>query len=191
MFLSKDELQKIGFKSIGDNVLISDKCSIYSPQNIEIGNNVRIDDFCILSAGSGGIVIGNNIHIACYVSMIGSGKITLEDFSQVSSRVVILSSSDDFSGDYLVGPCIQSEFTNVKSAPVKLMKHSVIGTGSTILPNVIIHTGAAVGAMSLVKDDVGEFDIVVGIPAKKVKDRKRKILEIELEFLEKNRNENK
>ena len=191
MFLSKDELRKIGFKSIGDNVLISDKCSIYSPQNIEIGNNVRIDDFCILSAGSGGIIIGNNIHIACYASMIGAGKITLEDFSQVSSRVVILSSSDDFSGDYLVGPCIPSEFTNVKSAPVKLMKHSVIGTGSTILPNVTISEGAAVGAMSLVKDNVGEFDIVVGIPAKKVKDRKRKILEIELEFLEKNRNENK
>lgn len=191
MFLSKDELQKIGFKSIGDNVLISDKCSIYSPQKIEIGNNVRIDDFCVLSAGIGGISIGNNIHIACYTSLIGAGKITLEDFSQVSSRVVILSSSDDFSGEYLIGPCIPPEFTNVKSASVKLMKHSVIGTGSTILPNVTIGIGAAVGAMSLVKDNVGEFDIVAGIPAKKVKDRKRKITQIELEFLEKNKNENK
>jgi len=47
MFLSKDELQKIGFKSIGDSVLISDKYSIYSSQNIEIRNNVRIDDFCV------------------------------------------------------------------------------------------------------------------------------------------------
>jgi galactoside O-acetyltransferase len=191
MFLTKLELEQKGFKSIGENVLISNLSSIYNAKNIEIGSNVRIDDFCILSAGEGGIQIGNNIHIACYVSMIGAGKITLEDFSQVSSRVVILSSSDDFLGDYLVGPCIPSEFTNVKSAPVKLMKHSVIGTGSTILPNVTINEGAAVGAMSLVKDDVGEFDIVVGIPAKKVKNRKTKILEMETKYLQSIGYENK
>ncbi len=191
MFLSKDQLKQIGFKSIGENVLISDKSSIYNAKNIEIGSNVRIDDFCILSAGESGIKIGNNIHIACYVSMIGAGEIILDDFSQVSSRVVILSSSDDFSGEYLVGPCIPSEFTNVKSYKVHLMKHVVIGTGSTILPNVTLKEGAAVGAMSLVKDSVNEFEIVVGIPAKKVKDRSRKILETELKYLKTISNENK
>jgi len=191
MFLSKDQLKQIGFKSIGENVLISDKSSIYNAKNIEIGSNVRIDDFCIISAGDGGIKIGNNIHIACYVSMIGAGEIILDDFSQVSSRVVILSSSDDFSGEYLVGPCIPSEFTNVKSYKVHLMKHVVIGTGSTILPNVTLKEGAAVGAMSLVKNDVEQFEIVVGIPAKKVKDRSRKILETELKYLKTISNENK
>ncbi len=191
MFLSKDQLKQIGFKSIGENVLISDQSSIYNAKNIEIGSNVRIDDFCILSAGDGGIKIGNNIHIACYVSMIGAGEIILDDFSQVSSRVVILSSSDDFSGEYLVGPCIPSEFTNVKSYKVHLMKHVVIGTGSTILPNVTLKEGAAVGAMSLVKNDVEQFEIVVGIPAKKVKDRSRKILETELKYLKTISNENK
>lgn len=191
MFLTKKELEQKGFKSIGENVLISNLASIYNAKNIEIGSNVRIDDFCILSAGEGGIHIGSNIHIACYVSMIGAGKIILEDFSQVSSRVVILSSSDDFSGNFLVGPCIPSEFTNVKSSIVRLMKHSVVGTGSTILPNVTLHTGAAVGAMSLVKDSVNEFEIVVGIPAKKIKDRDRKILEMELKYLESIAYENK
>jgi acetyltransferase-like isoleucine patch superfamily enzyme len=184
MFLSKEQIKEIGFKSVGENVLISDKASIYNAKNIEIGSNVRIDDFSILSAGIGGIKIGNNIHIACYASMIGAGKITLDDFSQVSSRVVILSSSDDFSGEYLVGPCIPNEFTNLKSAPVHLMKHSVIGTGSTILPNVTIKEGAAVGAMSLVKDNVEEFEIVVGVPAKKVKNRSKKLIEIELKYLQ-------
>ena len=44
-FLSKDELTKIGFKKIGKNVFLSRKASIYGPENMEIGNNVRIDDF--------------------------------------------------------------------------------------------------------------------------------------------------
>ena len=48
-FLSQDELEKVGFGSIGDEVYISRHCSIYSAKNIHIGNHVRIDDFCILS----------------------------------------------------------------------------------------------------------------------------------------------
>lgn len=56
-FYSREQLEKIGFKSLGENVLISDKTSIYSPENISIGNNVRVDDFSILSAGGGGTLI--------------------------------------------------------------------------------------------------------------------------------------
>ena len=48
-FYSKEELENIGFAEIGHNVLVSKKASIYKPELIEIGNNVRIDDFCILS----------------------------------------------------------------------------------------------------------------------------------------------
>ena len=59
-FYSDEELKKIRFKSLGENVLISKKASIYSPEKIIIGNNVRIDDFCILS---GNIQIGNHVHI--------------------------------------------------------------------------------------------------------------------------------
>ena len=93
MFYSQNDLEKIGFKSLGENVLISDKASIYGAENIEIGSNVRIDDFCIISAGAGGIKIGNYIHIACYAHLIGSGEIVLEDHSQVSAKVSIFSVS--------------------------------------------------------------------------------------------------
>ena len=46
--LSRLQLEDIGFKSVGKNVLISDKASIYGAGNISIGNNVRIDDFVVL-----------------------------------------------------------------------------------------------------------------------------------------------
>lgn len=52
-FYSREQLEKIEFKSLGKNVLISDKTSIYSPENISIGNNLRIDDLSILNAGMG------------------------------------------------------------------------------------------------------------------------------------------
>ena len=67
-FFNEEELNKMGFKSIGKNVLISKKASIYSPEKIKIGDHVRIDDFTILS---GNITIGNYVHISAYVALYG------------------------------------------------------------------------------------------------------------------------
>ena len=75
-FYSECELQEIGFLSVGKNVLISRKCSIYSPEKISIGNNVRIDDFCILS---GSIKLNSNIHISAYCALYGAKGIELMD----------------------------------------------------------------------------------------------------------------
>ena len=72
-FYSIDEIKKIGFKSIGNNVLISKKASFYNAETMVIGNNVRIDDFCILS---GIIEIRDYVHIAAYSGLFaGSEKI--------------------------------------------------------------------------------------------------------------------
>ena len=80
-FLSAIQIQQIGFLYTGNNILISDKASIYNPGQISIGDNCRVDDFCILSAGTGGIYLGRNVHLACYVSLIGKNKIVVDDFA--------------------------------------------------------------------------------------------------------------
>lgn len=105
MFYTKEELKIIGFKSIGDNVLISKKTSIYQPQNIIIGSNVRIDDFVILSPASE-MIIGNYVHIACYSSIIGKGKIIINNFVGISGKVSIYSSSDDYTGLAMTNPMV-------------------------------------------------------------------------------------
>ena len=185
MFYSVEELEKIGFKSIGENVLISDKTSIYNPQNIEIGNNVRIDDFCVISAGKGGIIIGDNVHIAVFCSLIGQGKITLKNFSGLSSRVTIYSSTDDYSGEYLTNPTVDKRFTNVISGDVILGKHVIVGSGTLILPNVEIGDFSSVGALSMVTKCVESGILVAGIPSKKIKDRSSKLKELEWKYLKK------
>jgi dTDP-4-amino-4,6-dideoxy-D-glucose acyltransferase len=185
MFYTKEKLNEMGFKSIGENVLISDKSSIYGVKNIEIGSNVRIDDFCIISAGENGIKIGNYVHIACYSSLIGQSKIFMDDFSGLSSKVSIYSSSDDYSGNFLTNPTISSEFTNVISEPVNIGKHVIVGTGSVILPGVTLKNGVAVGALSLVTKSFEEYQIIGGSPAKFIKDRNKKIEELEWLYLKK------
>lgn len=177
--LTREEIEQMGFASVGNNVFISTKASFYGTSKIHIGNNVRIDDFCVISAGEGGVYIGNYIHIAVYSSLIGSGRITLMDYSNISSRVSIYSSNDDYSGNYMSNPMVPNEFTNVMHAPVVIGRHVIIGSGSVILPGVVLGDGAAIGALSLVKDNCDNFYIYAGNPLKKIKPRTQNLLKKE------------
>jgi acetyltransferase-like isoleucine patch superfamily enzyme len=176
-YYSFDKLNDLGFKSIGTNVQISDKCSIYSAENISIGSNVRIDDFCILSAGPKGIEIGNYVHIACYVSLIGSELIKIGNYCGVSARCSVYSSSDDYSGEYLFGPTVDEKYKNVHHKSVIINNYSIIGANTIILPGVQILEGVAVGALSLVNKSLDEWSVYAGVPAKKIKVRSRQLLQ--------------
>lgn len=178
-FLNQKELEDMGFKSLGKNVLISRKCSIYNTKNISIGDNTRIDDFSVLSAGEGGIEIGNYVHIACFASLIGKGKIIMKDYSGVSSRVAVYSSSDKYDGEFMTNPCLPSTVTNTIHKDVIIGKHVVIGSNSVVLPGVELADGCSVGAMSLVTKSVEGPYVMAGVPAKKIKDRKSNIFDLE------------
>lgn len=174
-FYSRKELLSIGFKSVGENVKLSRKASVYSPDKIVIGNNVRIDDFCILS---GNITLGNNIHISAYVALYGSMGIMMDDYSGISPKSVVYSAMDDFSGDYLVGPIHPKSTTNVQGGLVKIGKYVQIGSNSVVFPNIEIKEGAVIGACSLVLHNVDEWSVNFGIPATKRKDRKKTMMQL-------------
>lgn len=183
-FMTDEEIAAIGFGHVGRNVRLSRKASFHSPARIRIGDNTRIDDFCVLSAGEGGIEIGRNVHIAIQSSLMGAGRITLGDFANISSRVAIYSSNDDYSGEYMTNPTVPAEYTNITSGPVTVGRHVIIGSGSVVTLNVNIGEGVAVGALSLIRSDCEPFGIYVGSPARRVKDRSRRLLEMEQQLLQ-------
>jgi galactoside O-acetyltransferase len=172
-FLSDIELKEIGFKSYGKNILISKRAAFYSPEKMVLGDHVRIDDFCILS---GKITIGNYVHISAYTALYGKYGIELKDYSGLSPRVIIFSASDDFSGEYAVGPLLPQGITNVYGGKVIIDKYVQVGSGSIIFPDIHIHEGAAIGAMSLINDSIPAWKITAGVPAKIIKDRKKELI---------------
>ena len=173
-FYSEEELKDIGFKSIGKNVLISRKVSIYSPEKISIGSNVRIDDFCILS---GSITLGNYCRIAAYCALYGSNGIVMEDYSGMAMRCTILSASDDYSGDFLIGPIYPKELTNVKGGLVTFKHYTQLGAGCIVFPGVTLNEGAACGAMTLVNKDLAPWTLNTGIPVNKSRIRNKGLLQ--------------
>jgi galactoside O-acetyltransferase len=183
-FLSRAKLDKMGFKHLGRDVMISDKASFHGLHAIGIGDHSRIDDFCVLSAGVGGIDIGRNVHIAVYSSLIGAGRISLGDFANISSRVSIYSSNDDYSGAFMTNPTVPARFTNVHRADVLVGRHAIVGSGCVVLPGLTIAEGASIGALSLVNRDCAAFMIYAGIPAKPIGERRRDLLEREQQYLQ-------
>lgn len=174
-FYTQEELKKIGFKEIGEEVLISRKASIYSPEKIKIGNHVRIDDFCILS---GNIVIGNYVHIAAYVALYGKFGIKIGDFCGCSARTTIYSATDDFSGEYMISPMVPDELTNVTGGEVILENYVQIGANTVVMPNITIAEGTTIGAMSFVKRNTDSWKIYAGIPCKEIKERSKEIINL-------------
>ena len=174
-FYSEKELRTLGLKKIGSDVLISRKVSIYSPEKISIGNNVRIDDFCILS---GNITLGSHIHISAYCALYGSRGITFEDFTGASPKSTIFSATDDFSGEWLIGSIHDSLYTNVTGGEVVLKKFSQLATNTVVFPNVTIGEGAVTGAMTLVNKNLEPWTINTGIPVNKTRPRKKELLKI-------------
>ncbi len=176
-FYSEDELKEIGFEKIGKNVLISKKASIYGSERMTIGNNVRIDDYCILS---GRINIGNYVHIAVFSAIFGGSEgIVFKDFSGVSSRCGIYATTDDYSGEFMTNPTVPSEYTNIISKRVVIGRHVDIGTGSTVLPGVEIGDGCAFGAMTLVSKSTKPWGFYMGYQCVRIKERSDRILELE------------
>lgn len=182
-FYTNTELDKMGLKHYGKNVLISRKASIYSADKISIGNDVRIDDFCILS---GHIEIGSYVHVAAFSALYGGESgIFVHDYANISSRVSIYSVSDDYSGLTMTNPMIPEAYKNIDNRPVVIDKHVIIGSTSVVMPGVIAAEGCSFGAFSFVNKSTDPWGMYVGVPVKRVKERKKDLLKLVDQFVEK------
>ena len=65
---------------------------------------------------------------------------------------------------------VTREFHEESAAGPKIANRATIGTGATILPSVTLGEGAVVGAGSVVTRDVAARAMVLGGPARKVRD---------------------
>ncbi|MDR5907493.1 acyltransferase [Franzmannia qiaohouensis] len=181
-YYSEEQLLKIGFKHVGSNVKISDKASIYDAEEIEIGDHSRIDDFCVIS---GKVSIGNYCHITP-MCLVAGGKlgVLISDFSSLAYGVKVFSQSDDYTGESMVNSLIPKKYKSEIFDKVRIERHVVVGANAVILPGVTVREGCAIGASALLLKSTDAWGIYAGVPASRIKERSKKILELEAKFLE-------
>lgn len=129
---------------------VSSSSVISHKSRVDIGDNVYIGHYCILD-GIGGLKIG-----------VGS---------QISARTAIYTHSSHIS-IRLYGHHYTEVDENDKKAfciePVTIGDFVYIGTNATILQGVTIGHGALIAAGTVVKEDVANYQIMAGSPARVV-----------------------
>ena len=143
------------------NVKTFEYTKIIGLENIEFGENIIIDDFVLIYAKEK-IKIGGFVHIASFSSISGGGELIMEEFSGLASGCRIITGSDDFKDWGFGNPTIDNQFRNAKVGKVKIGKFAIVGTNTTILPDVTIGEGVAVAANSLITKDLEPWGIYVG-----------------------------
>ena len=137
-----------------------------SEEYIEIMNEIfkgRIGEGSVVMAPLLGvwfnnITIGKNVYINSNFLAMARGGITIEDDVQIAANVQLLTNNHD-EYDRAVLTC----------KPILIKQGAWIGAGATILPGITIGKYAIVGAASVVTHDVGDYEVVVGNPARVMK----------------------
>lgn len=170
------ELRSLGLASFGKDVFVSRQVTIDHPERVHLGDRVRIDAFCCLLAGQP-VHIGSNVHLGTSVTINAVAEVTIGSFSGISAGTKLFTSDDDYGGEYLTGPTVPEELSNVSVKPVRLGDHCIIGANSVILPGALLHDGVAVGALSLIKGELAEWGLYGGVPARLLRPRSRALLD--------------
>lgn len=177
-YLSEEELKALGLKGYGEDVRIGRHAVLYSPEQLTLGSHVRIDDFTVVS---GMVTLRDYIHISQFCGLHGGDAgILLEEFSGLAGKCSVYAVSDDYSGASMTNSMVPAKYRpGIISRPVRIGKYTILGCNSVVLPGVTISEGTAVGSMSLCTETTEEWSIYAGIPAKRIRERKRDLLELE------------
>jgi len=117
-----------------------------------------------------GITIGEDSIIGDHAFLDGRAALKIGKHVDIASQVLIYNSEHD----------INSDDFHATLYPVEIEDYVFIGPRAIILPGVIIGKGAIIGAGAVVTKNVGEFEIVGGVPAQVIGERKIKNLHYRL-----------
>jgi acetyltransferase-like isoleucine patch superfamily enzyme len=172
-----------GFREVADSVKLFPSSVFINKEYISLREYSQIDDFVFFNGGKNS-VIGRNVHISAFTSIIGGGEFYLGDFSGLSAGCRIITGSDDFSGISLNNPTIPREYRETTIGTVTIGRHVLVGSNVVIMPNVVIGDGCIVSAGAIVNKNLEPWSIYVGYNPKKVSSRnKSDILKLEEKYL--------
>lgn len=191
LFLRSKFYRYLFKKKIGHNIYFGENIVVRHPDKIEIGNNVIIDDLCILDArgtNNKGIKLADNVMIGRNTFLFGNGYLEIGFNSKINVNCIVQSETNVKIGKnvfigafcHIIGLGKHNyERTDIPiraqgmklSEGIQIEDDIIIGADVKILDGVKIGTGSLIGAGAVVTKDIPSFSIATGIPAKVIKRR--------------------
>ncbi len=151
----------INNKESPKNLKIFEFTKIINPEYVTVGDNVIIDDYCLLYAKKDApIRIGDHTHIASFASITG-GPATIGRFVGIASGSRLLCGSENFRGGALMTASVPDAFRQVDRRGIIIGDYCVVGANSVIFPGVEIGEGAIVGSLAVVKKSLEPWGVFI------------------------------
>lgn len=141
-------------------------CVSVRATNIKIGNNVTIYPG-VMFWGDGKIVIGNNVNIGKDTIIFAKKSVTIGDDTIIAAQCYIIDGNHGISKSTL----IREQPLQVDVQGIRIGRDVWLSAGCKVLRGALIHSGAVIGAMSLVNSEIASNGVAWGIPARVVKFR--------------------
>lgn len=156
------QFKRSQFRQIGHGVVFELGVLVFHPENIEIEDNVYIGHYTILKGyHRGRMVIGSGTWIGQQCFLHSAGDIIIGSNVGIGPGVKIITSFHTEEG--ILKPILHSQ---IEFATVVIEDDCDIGLGAIILPGATVGRGAQVGAGAVVTQNVPEYAVVAGVPAK-------------------------
>src|SRR4051794_9272887 len=150
---------------IGDNVVIDDNCLVDAKgeanHGITIGSGVFIGRNTILSCKDGNIVLGDGANVGFNCEIFSASTVTIGRDTLIAAYCYLIGGDHDFSD-----PSQPIVAQARRSSGVTVGEGAWLGAGAKILDGVAIGDRAIIGAGAVVREAVPPGAIAVGIPAK-------------------------
>lgn len=153
--------QRIAWSS---RLRLSDRGSLSIDQGVVISHGAEI------TVQRGSVSVGASTFIGPWSTIVAKCGIEIGNDVLIAERVTIRDQDHAIHGAR--GVCIAS--AGFESAPIRIGDDVWIGAGAVILKGVTISRGAVVAANAVVTKEVGEYEIVAGVPARRLGARKLK-----------------
>jgi acetyltransferase-like isoleucine patch superfamily enzyme len=144
--------------------------TIAKPAQVRFGDGVRLAHGVYLNANGprGRIEIGARSHVDVHSVLYGQGGLQIGSGCAIAGGVLIYSQTNRFDLEP-EQPIIEQ---GARYAAVEIGDDVWIGAGAVILPGVRVGDHAVVAAGGVVRSDVPAWQVVAGVPARIVKDRR-------------------
>jgi acetyltransferase-like isoleucine patch superfamily enzyme len=150
---------------IGDNVVIDDQCLLDAKgatnRGIRIGSGVFIGRNTILSCKNGDIDIADGANLGFNCEVFSASRVRIGRDTLVAAYAYFIGGDHDF-GDPSKAVIAQSR----RSAGIDVGDGVWVGAGAKILDGVTIGDRAVIGAAAVVRHEVPAGATAVGIPAR-------------------------
>lgn len=136
-----------------------------------IGKNTRVWQYVVICEGA---VIGDDCNICAHTFI--EGDVVIGDRVTIKSGVYLWDGTRIYN-DVFIGPNVtftNDQFPRSNQHPVTFLGITVlegasIGANATLLPGITIGKKAMIGAGSVVTKNVGDYEVVVGNPARVIR----------------------